>query len=96
MKIKIFIIWILFCIIIFSLKDGMLFALPDIAHEDMTRMSNSIKRNLGDSKTNGLTNAMGGDDEKTIKIFDDKMSSSNVSQDYPPNSLLYLGCLHRL
>lgn len=96
MKSKIFIIWILFCIIIFSLKDGMLFALPDIAHEDMTRMSNSIKRNLGDSKTNGLTNAMGGDDEKTIKIFDDKMSSSNVSQDYPPNSLLYLGCLHRL
>ena len=96
MKSKIFIIWILFCIIIFSLKDGMLFALPDIAHEDMTRMSNSIKRNLGDSKTNGLTNAMGGDEEKAIANFDAKFSLANVSQDYPPNSLLYLGCLHRL
>src|SRR4030043_1373896 len=88
MRKRILIIWILFGFITFTLRDGVLFALPDIAHEEITRMSTSIKRNLEESDANGLKNAMGGNDEKTIKIFDDKTSSSNVSEDYPPNSLL--------
>lgn len=71
-------------ILLFGIK--IIFALPDIAHKELTEMSSDVKHSLQGSKENGLWNAMESFPGGYEKGFKDKVPSANLSQDYPPNS----------
>ena len=72
-------------IFLFGSKITM-YALPDIAHREITEMSSDIKHSLQESKDNGLWKAMQSFPGGYEKGFKDKVPASNLSQDYPPNS----------
>lgn len=83
------IFWPLILIVLlfaFLFGTKIIYALPDIAHKEITEMSSDIKHDLQESKDNGLWNAMESFPGGYEKGFKDKVPKANLSQDYPPNS----------
>lgn len=77
---------------IFLFGSKIIYALPDIAHKEITEMSSDIKHSLQESKDNGLQNAMDNFPGGYEKGFKDKIPAANVSEDSPPNS--FYGAQH--
>jgi len=85
---KIFLLLIsIIALFIFLFGSKIIYALPDIAHKEITEMSSDIKYSLKESEDNGLKSTMDNFPKGYEEGFKKPLSSSNVSQDYPPNSL---------